>query len=92
MDAKKIQRLRGTLKGLRLKAHNIKPRELVDLARKIGRVKSSRGKEPTYVYPDSSLGLYPLSIPEHPGTLKIGTACSILNHLENDLDVLEALL
>ncbi|MFT3837151.1 MAG: hypothetical protein QM723_09155 [Myxococcaceae bacterium] len=50
-------------------------------------MKSNRGKEPTYV---SELpGHLPLSIPNHPGDLKIGTARSILNTLEQDLEALE---
>jgi hypothetical protein len=47
----------------------------------------NRGKEPTYER--SAPGWFPLTIPSHPGDLKIGTASSILNQLEEDIERLE---
>jgi hypothetical protein len=60
--------------------------ELVKLALKLGRKESNRGKEPTYIL----AGAFPLTIPKHPGTLPIGTACNILNTLEHDLERYES--
>jgi hypothetical protein len=60
----------------------------VSLARALGRELSNRGKEPTYV----SLVLSstrPISIPNHSGVLKVGTANNILDQLEQDIFALE---
>lgn len=57
---------------------------LQSLAKRLGRTKADRGKEPTWVSP---FPLYPLSIPDHGGgkDLANGTKNSILNQLEDDI-------
>lgn len=80
--AGKVRKLRSDIEKLRRRRGSIRATELVALALKLGRVESNRGKEPTYIVN----GAFPLSIPKHPGTLAIGTACNILNALEADLE------
>ena len=78
----KIDKLRQDLIALRARKKSIRPKELMRFAERIGRQHVKRGKEPTYERP----GWFPLTIPNHPGTLAIGTACSILDHLEEDIE------
>jgi hypothetical protein len=77
---------------LRQRPANIRSLELQSLARALGRVRdTSRGKEPTFVsllLPASR----PLSIPDHPGSLKRFTAGNILDVLEQDIFALEDML
>ncbi len=68
---------------------SIRPDELAAIARALGREKSNRGKEPTYVRAGAA-GWFPLSIPNHPGTLKTGTANSIVNQLLDDVEAWRA--
>jgi len=88
MMPSKLKKLRRELDALRRRRKSIRSDELESLAIRIGRRRVKRGKEPTYerVAP----GWFPLTIPSHPGTLPIGTACNILNQLEDDIERLEA--
>lgn len=88
MDERKIKKLKSTLEILRRKSANIRPDELIRLAKSLGRVASPRGKEPTFI---STLlpNRKPLSIPNHPGALPRYTAESILDVLEEDIFLLE---
>jgi hypothetical protein len=88
MDPRKLEKLRRELEGMRRRSRSIKPSELEVLAQRLGRSRVKRGKEPTYER--SGSGWFPLTIPSHPGTLAVGTACSILDQLEEDIDRLEA--
>jgi len=88
---KRLQRLKRLLAELRHRSGNIRSRELVSLARALGRVLYDRGKEPTYVstlLPNSR----PISIPNHPGALNRFTAGNILDQLEQDIFSLEDML
>jgi hypothetical protein len=85
MTRKRIQELRDELAAFRRCLGSIKPRELVSIAESIGRKPANRGKEPTWAMP----GFFPFSIPQHPGTLKKGTARNIIASLEEDLDEFE---
>lgn len=76
---------------MRLRSAGLRSSELVRLAKSFERTASKRGKEPTYIN-ETLPYLRPLSIPGHPGTLKKGTALSILNHLEGDADAFDAIL
>lgn len=81
-----IEKRREEIEALR-RTGGIKRRTLERLARKIGRVRHSRGKEPNWVstvLPDAR----PLSIPAH-NTLNRYTAQNILDALESDLDAIE---
>lgn len=86
MTLKKIARLRTKIDNLRDQG-SIKSIVLVNIAKACGRVRSKRGKEPTWVNPEFK-DLFPLSIPRHREVNRF-TARSILNHLEADLDYIE---
>lgn len=91
MDIKKIRRLKKQVSRLRNRIANIRSQELVRLAQQLGRGQSERGKEPTYIselLPHSR----PISIPNHPGSLKKFTAGNILDALERDILELEEML
>jgi hypothetical protein len=86
MHSKRLDKIELELAGLRDAPRGRKPGEFERLARKLGRYKVNRGKEPTYASPTvPNLGS-PLSIPHHP-TLKTGTALNIVNILQNDVDL-----
>jgi hypothetical protein len=84
MDAKRIKKLRAIISQLR--GSDVRPDKLISLAKAIGRIQSNRGKHPTYV--GGPPGTMPISIPHH-ATVKRFTAGSILDQLEQDLDLLE---
>jgi hypothetical protein len=91
MDEVKLKRLKRKLEGMRQRVANLRSRELIGLAEALGRTRSNRGKEPTYVsslLPNSK----PISIPDHPGSLNKYTAGNILDSLEQDIFNLEELL
>lgn len=60
--------------------------DLIRIAEQLKRVRSKRGKEPTFVREDGPKLAPPLSIPKHPGDMAIGTVRSILNQLKADCD------
>jgi hypothetical protein len=76
MNRKKLERLRRELAELRARSA-VKAKELEQFAKRVGRRKSARGKEPTF----ELAGRRPLSIPHHPGDLRIGTKNNILDTL-----------
>jgi hypothetical protein len=87
---KKIkQELRQTLRS----PQGRKPDELVSFAKRLGREKDSRGKEPTYVRErEPALGS-PLSIPRHGSKeLKPCTTKNIITTLLDDADKWEQFL
>jgi hypothetical protein len=63
----------------------VKSKELEQFAKRVGRRRSTRGKEPTC----ELTGRRPLPIPHHSGDLKIGTKNNILDTLEGDLAAYE---
>jgi len=86
----KLSRLRSEIESLRAAKNNIRPSDLVSLARSLGREPAKRGKHPTYV--STLLQRNPISIPSHPGAMKARTAMSILDELEADIDKLSSML
>jgi hypothetical protein len=86
MTGKMLERLRARVVDLR-RAKDVKSREVVRLAKAVGRKLDNRGKEPTYVHSELT-NRRPLSIPNHP-TLAIGTKNNILDDLDGDLDAHE---
>lgn len=80
--SRKIDKLRRELIALRARKRSLRATELIKFAERIGRQHVKRGKEPTYERP----GWSPLTIPNHPGNLTIGTASSILDQLEEDIE------
>lgn len=90
IDRRKLERLRCEIEAHRGAIHNVRPDDLISLAKSLGREKSKKGKHPTY---ESTLmpKTNPLSIPGHP-KIKPGTARNILDQLEADIEGLTALL
>jgi hypothetical protein len=87
MTRKRLEKLKRELAKLRARSA-VKAKELERFAEKVGRRRSTRGKEPTF----ELAGRRPLSIPHHPGDLKIGTKNNILDTLEGDLIAYEQVL
>jgi hypothetical protein len=91
MNSSKLDKLRQELDSLR-KRGGIKSTELESLAKSLGRSKSDRGKEPTWIsiqFPS----LRPLSISHHSTSdLNRFTARSILDQLEEDIEKWSQLL
>lgn len=85
---RKLRKLQRELDSLRSAKHNLKPSDLVSLAKKLGRrLDPNRGKHPMYVsdlLPNRRGGI---SIPGHP-TINSYTAVEILDDLEVDLVML----
>jgi len=86
MDLIQIEALRQELEQLRSAKYNLKSRDLIRFATKLGRSLANRGKEPTYK--SNIPGRRPLSIPGH-RKVNPYTASSILDDFEADLDALE---
>jgi hypothetical protein len=86
INKEKLAELQADIESFRRAIHNVRPDQLVSLAKKLGREKSKKGKHPTYestVMPERN----PLSIPGH-RTIKSGTKRSILDELEVDIHLL----
>ncbi len=91
MDLKKIKKIQKKIDRLRASPNNIRSNDLIRVANSLGRKLFKRGKEPTYIS-DLLKKSRPISIPNHPGTLKIGTAVNILDSLEQDVFEIKLLL
>lgn len=86
MNLKALKKIKRQLKEMEKSPYNRKPEDFVSIAKQLGRTRANRGKEPTYTRErDPSLSP-PLSIPNHPGDVKLGTARSIIDALLNDVD------
>lgn len=90
MDRRRLVRLREDIGKLRRRA-GIRATELQALAKRIGRVPHSRGKEPTWVKSILAKGASRFDA-EPSGDLNRFTAREILNQLEADVDRFEARL
>jgi hypothetical protein len=90
MDRKRLQKIRREAESLR--DTQAKAAALQRLARRLGREKVNRGKEPMYES-EPFPNLRPLSIPMHKGRdMPTGTKNSILNQLEEDIDAWHELI
>jgi hypothetical protein len=83
MNKNKLKKIQREIRSLRKRSGSVTERELVAIAKKLGRQRANRGTEPTYI--SDNLPGPPIRIPSHPGTLKQGTALSILDDLETDV-------
>lgn len=83
---KQLKKIKKRLEEMRKSPYGITAEELISLAKKLGRTRDNRGKEPTYIRESDPILTPPLSIPAHPGDLKVGTAKSIINSLLDDAD------
>lgn len=61
-------------------------RDFVSIAKQLGRTQEKRGKEVNYTRKRDPALSPPLSIPQHPGDLKVGTALNIIDALLSDVD------
>ena len=83
MNRRKLAKLLRDLAALRRGSH--KARKFESLARRLGRERVNRGKEPMYESKEFD-ELDALSIPHHGGKdIPPGTSNSILNQLEDDI-------
>lgn len=88
MDSKRLKKIKKTLNDLRSKPNNIRSKELIKLAKSLGRRLFKRGHEPNYLS-DLLPRSRPISIPNHPGAMARFTAENILDQLEQDIFDLE---
>lgn len=88
MDRRKLDKLERQLKSMQASPYGVRADDLVSLAKKLGRAKVNRGKEPTYERAPLMPGgvVFPLTIPGHTGDLAVGTVKSIVNTLQDDID------
>jgi hypothetical protein len=90
MNKKKLAKIRREIEACRRK--QVKARDLISIAKKLGRQLENRGKEPVFSYSGPHAPL-PLAIPDHGGKdLPVGTKRSILNVLEDDVTYWELML
>lgn len=86
MDRKKLTRIRREIRQMQKSPQGRRANDLITLALQLKRTRFNRGKEPTYIREDSPALTPPLSIPNHPGEMSVGTVRSILNQLAADCD------
>lgn len=92
MNKKKLSEIKKQLSSLRKSPCNINSKILVNIAKKLGRLKENHGKEPYYERKNIPPRLNgSLSIP-HRDELKPGTARNIIDFLINDVDEWELFL
>jgi hypothetical protein len=76
-----VRRILAEIEGLRARRHNVYPREVISIAKAVGRSETQRGKHRVFEMP----GRPPLPIPDHPRAMAARTVMSILEVLEEDL-------
>ncbi len=80
----RLDRILEEIDQLRGKLGNVRYRELDRIARMVGRkLDTKRGGHPTFV--NRERNWYPLTIPNHPGSMVKRTVQSILDQLEDDV-------
>ena len=84
MTRKRLEKLKRKLQDARRGAANLHHRDLASIAKSLGRKRSrTRTKEPTFESEEFDTNV--ITIPDHAGGLKKGTAISIINQLEEDI-------
>lgn len=86
MNKKKLNKIKQAIREMQVSPQGRKSEDLTSIASQLGRKLFNRGKEPTYVKEIDPCLSPPLSIPNHPGDMAIGTVRSILNQLLSDCD------
>ncbi len=86
MEAKTLKKIKRQLQEMYKSPYNRKPEAFISIAKQLGRTLANRGKEPTYIREHDPVLSPPLSIPNHPGDMKPGTARSIISTLLSDVD------
>lgn len=84
MNRSKLIKLKRKLGDFRSRG-GIKSRELESFAKRLGRFRDDRGKEPTWVN-EQFPTLRPLSIPHHSTDLNKNTARAMLDQLQEDIE------
>lgn len=92
MTPAKLKKIKRQLEEMLRSPQNRNYKDFVSLAKQLGRTKEKRGKEVNYTRKRDPALSPPLSIPQHPGDLKIGTALSIIDALLSDVDDWEVFL
>ena len=86
MNRNRLRKIERELIELSCAPRGRKAGVFISLAQKLGRTRVNRGKEPTYERKIAPVFKFPLTIPSHPGDLKVGTARNIIDALLNDVD------
>lgn len=86
MKPKVLKKIKRQLDEMRKSPFNRKSDDFILIAKQLGRALDNRGKEPTYVRGSDPALSPPLSIPNHSGDVKPGTARSIIDALLSDVD------
>lgn len=92
MNEKKIRKIRADISNMLRSPQGRKSQDLIGVAMQLGRKLFDRGKEPTYIRTEGPRLMPPLSIPNHPGDMAVGTVRSILYQLLADCDEWEIYL
>jgi len=82
MDKKKLKKLAEEIRSLRRKAGSVHDRELVSIARKLGRQRVKTDGHPQYI---SDLRTGRITIPSHSKPLAYRTTLNILDELQTDV-------
>ena len=86
MNRSRLRKIEIELNELSHAPRGKKAEVFISLAQRLGRTRVNRGKEPTYERRVDPVFKYPLTIPNHPGDIRPGTARSIIDALMNDVD------
>ena len=86
MNRSRLRKIERELIELSRAPRGRKAGVFIGLAQKLGRIRVNRGKEPTYERKIDPVFKFPLTIPNHPGDIKPGTARSIIDALLSDVD------
>jgi hypothetical protein len=85
MTPKHLAKIKKILQEMQRSPQGRKALEFEGLARALGRSREIRGKEPAWLRKQSPQLMRPLSIPAHSASMKIGTARSIIDALQDDV-------
>lgn len=86
MTPEKLKKIKRQLEQMLRSPQNRNYKDFVSIAKQLGRSQEKRGKEVNYTRKRDPALSPPLSIPQHPGDMKTGTALSIIDALLSDVD------
>lgn len=87
MNRRQLAKINKILAELSKAPRGRKANDFIRIAKTLGRKRAKRGKEPTWIRVADPRLSCPLSIPNHTGDMKPGTARSIVDQLQDDADV-----
>jgi hypothetical protein len=85
MTPKHLAKIKKVLLEMQRSPQGRNALEFEGVARALGRRREKRGKEPTWLRLQNPELTRPLSIPAHSGSVKLGTARSIISALLDDV-------